>query len=133
MRFEKRRRKRKLITSRFHYVAIPSHLGIRRSPCFHNNCNQNTRKKHVFGDFDPHNLLLYPKLCFMGQKLVSCYPMISPMVPLILMTPYSHSMGHDSDSFVTKDGQKLLKNMFLASFTSITSYSTHTIVLWANE
>jgi hypothetical protein len=32
LRFEKR--KRKLITSRFHYVAIPSHLGIRRSPCF---------------------------------------------------------------------------------------------------
>jgi hypothetical protein len=32
--FERRRRKRKLITSRFHYVAIPSHLGIRRSPCF---------------------------------------------------------------------------------------------------
>jgi hypothetical protein len=31
--FEKRRRKRKLITWRFHYVAIPSHLGIRRSPC----------------------------------------------------------------------------------------------------
>ena len=100
---------------------------------FHKNCNQNTRKKHVFGDFDPHNLLLYPKLCFMGQKTVSCYPMISPMVPLILMTPYSHSMGHDSDSFVTKDGQKLLKNMFLAFFTSITSYSTHNIVLWANE
>jgi hypothetical protein len=32
--FEKRRRKRKLITSQFHYVAIPSHLGIRRSPCY---------------------------------------------------------------------------------------------------
>jgi hypothetical protein len=32
--FERRRRKRKLNTSRFHYVAIPSHLGIRRSPCF---------------------------------------------------------------------------------------------------
>jgi hypothetical protein len=32
--FKKRRRKRRLITSRFDYVAIPSHLGIRRSPCF---------------------------------------------------------------------------------------------------
>jgi hypothetical protein len=32
--FERRRRKRKLITSRFHYVAIPSRLGIRWSPCF---------------------------------------------------------------------------------------------------
>jgi hypothetical protein len=32
LRFEKR--KRKLITLRFLYVAIPSHLGIRRSPCF---------------------------------------------------------------------------------------------------
>jgi hypothetical protein len=36
--FEKRRRKRKLIMSQFHYVAIPSHLGIRRSPCFYLNC-----------------------------------------------------------------------------------------------
>jgi hypothetical protein len=32
--FERRRRKR--ITSRFHYVAIPLHLGNRRSPCFVN-------------------------------------------------------------------------------------------------
>jgi hypothetical protein len=31
--FDWRRRKRKRITSRFHYVAIPSRLGIRWSPC----------------------------------------------------------------------------------------------------
>jgi hypothetical protein len=34
---------------------------------------------------------------------------------------------------MTKNGQKSLKNMFLAIITSITLYSTHIIVLLANE
>jgi hypothetical protein len=48
-------------------------------------------------------------------------------------TLYSYPMGHHGRSFVIKNGQKLLKNMFLAIFTSVTSYPTHNIVSWANE
>jgi hypothetical protein len=42
-------------------------------------------------------------------------------------------MGHHGRSFVTKNGQKLLKNMFLVIFISVTSYPTHNIVSWANK
>jgi hypothetical protein len=65
--------------------------------------------------------------------MVSSYPMISPMVPFAQKTPCSFPLGHHGRSFVTKYGQKLLKNMFLAIFTSVTSYATHNIVSWANE
>ena len=62
--------------------------------------------------------------------MMSCYPKISPMVLFILMTPYSYPMGRDRHSFSTQNDQKLLKNVFLAIFTPITSYSTHNIVFW---
>jgi hypothetical protein len=65
--------------------------------------------------------------------MVCSYSMISPMVPFTHKIPYSYSMGHHDRLFVTRNGQKLLKNMFLANFTSITSYPTHNIVSWANK
>jgi hypothetical protein len=42
-------------------------------------------------------------------------------------------MGHYSYSFVTENCQKLLKNMFLAMFTFVTSYSAQKYVLLVNE
>ena len=83
--------------------------------------------------FHPHNLLFYPQHYLMGQRMVSSYPMISLMVLFTLMTPYNYPMGHHSPSFVTKNGKKLLTNMFCAICTSITSYSANNIFLWANE
>jgi hypothetical protein len=49
------------------------------------------------------------------------------------MTRCSYPKGHDSLSSITKNGQELLKNMFLAIFISVTFYSTHNIDLWAND
>jgi hypothetical protein len=69
----------------------------------------------------------------MGQQEVFNYPIVSPKGPTTLKTPYRYPMGHYSHSFVTKNSQKLLKNMFLAIFTSITSYSAHKYVLLVNE
>jgi len=89
--------------------------------------------KQVFDDTYLHNLLFYTQICSIGQWVMFNYPMVSPKVPTTLMTPYSCPMGHHSHSFVTKNGQKLLKNMFLEMFTSITSYSTYIHVLWAKE
>jgi hypothetical protein len=82
--------------------------------------------------FHRHNLLFYPKHYFMGQRMVSSYSMISLMVLFTLMTPYNYHMGHHSPSFVTKNGKKLLTNIFCATCTSITSYSANNIFLWAN-
>jgi hypothetical protein len=65
--------------------------------------------------------------------MVCSYPMISPMVPFTHKTPYSYPMGYHGRLFVTKNGQKLLKNMFLVIFTSVTSYPTHNIVSWVNK
>jgi hypothetical protein len=77
--FEKSRRKRKLITWRFHYVTILSHLGIRRSPCFFikDNCKlRNTflcmmyYSLQCFGNF-PHGRPWEPQLTF-ETNLYSC-------------------------------------------------------------
>jgi hypothetical protein len=80
-----------------------------------------------------HNFLFYIQVCSMDQQVVFNYPMLSPKVPTTLMTPFSYPLGYYCHSFLTKNGQKLLKNMFLAMFTSITSYSTYKYVLWAYE
>ena len=66
----------------------------------------------------------------MVQWVVLNYPMLSPKVPTTLMTPYSYPMGHHSHSFVSKNGQKWLKNMFLMMLINLTYYSTHKYVLW---
>ena len=65
--------------------------------------------------------------------MVSSHPKASLMVRFTLLTLYIYPMVYNSHSFVTKNGQKLLKNMFLEMFTSITSYSTYIHVLWAKE
>jgi hypothetical protein len=69
----------------------------------------------------------------MGQWVVFIYPMVSHKVPTTLMTPYSYPMGHYSYSFVREISRKWFKNMFLTMLTSITSYSIHKYVLWANK
>jgi hypothetical protein len=45
--------------------------------------------KQIFDDSYLHNLLFYTQICFMDQKVVFNYPMVSPKVPTTLMTPYS--------------------------------------------
>jgi hypothetical protein len=65
--------------------------------------------------------------------MVSIWPIVSPMVPSIFMTPYNYPMGHNSHSFVTENGRKLLKNMFFGMITSKTCNSAYKYVLWANE
>ena len=45
---------------------------------------------------------------------------------------YSYPMGHHSHSFVSKNYQKQLKNMFLMMLPSTNSYSIHKYVLRAN-
>jgi hypothetical protein len=57
--------------------------------------------------------------------MVSSHSIISPMVPITLMTPYKYPMGHSSHSFEPKIGKKMLKTFLLAMHTSVTSYSTH--------
>jgi hypothetical protein len=57
----------------------------------------------------------------MGQLVVFSHPITSPWVSTTLKTPYSYPSGHHSYWFVTKNGRKRLKNMFLM-FTSITFY-----------
>ena len=51
--------------------------------------SKNTEKS-IFGDFYLVNLLFYSKHCFMGQGMVSSYPMILTMVPVRLMTRPLH-------------------------------------------
>jgi hypothetical protein len=89
--------------------------------------------KQVFDDSYLHDFLFYTQVCSMGQQEVFNYNIVSPKGPTTLKTPYRYPMGHYSHSFVTKNSQKLLKNMFLAIFTSITSYSAHKYVLLVNE
>jgi hypothetical protein len=80
-----------------------------------------------------HNLLFHIQICSMGQQVVFNYPMVSPKVPVTLMTPYKYPLGHHSHSFVIKNGRKWLKTRFLTILTSITSYFTYQSVLWVNE
>jgi hypothetical protein len=54
---------------------------------------------------------------------------ISPEVPFSLETPYNYPVSNHGHSFVTRNGQKQLKNKFLRFFTSATSYSTHNFIL----
>jgi hypothetical protein len=70
-----------------------------------------------------------PALCPMSQL----WSMVSPKVPTILMTPYSYPMGHHRHSFVSKNGEKWLKNMFLMMLINIIYYSRHKYAVWANE
>jgi hypothetical protein len=44
--------------------------------------------------------------------MVSSHPKTSLMVRFTLLTFYIYPMVYNSHSFVTKNGQKLLKNMF---------------------
>ena len=85
----------------------------------------------LFGNFYPitsystHNIVLWAK----DWYTLYSYPVISPMVLFTLLTPYTNPLGHSS---MTKNGQRLMKSIFSAIFTPITSYSTHNIVSWAN-
>jgi ATP-dependent helicase/DNAse subunit B len=90
-------------------------------------------EKHLSDYAHLHKLLLYTQICSMDQSVVFSYPIISPRVPTTLMNLYSYQLGHHSHSFVTKNGQKRLKNMYLVMSTSITSYSIHGYVLRANK
>jgi hypothetical protein len=89
--------------------------------------------KQVFDDTYLHMFFFYTEICSMGQQVVFNYPMLSPKMPTTLVTPNSYPMGHYSLSLVSKNGRKRLKTGFLMILTSITSYSTHKSVLWANE
>ena len=64
--------------------------------------------------------------------MVSSWPMVSPMVPSILMTPYNYPMGHNSHSFVTENGPKLLKNMFFGGLLSVMSRNLNLFYLYGN-
>ena len=51
--------------------------------------------------------------------------MSSTMVAPTLMTPHSYPIGHHSYSSVTKNGQKLFKNMGFFTYAFTRSHSTH--------
>jgi hypothetical protein len=59
--------------------------------------------------------------------------MISLMVFFTLLTPFTYHIAHDSHISMTKNGQKIVENMFMALFAAITSYSNHNIVSWVND
>jgi hypothetical protein len=59
----------------------------------------------------------------MSQRVVFNYAMVSSKVPTMFLTLYDYPRGHHSHSFVSKNGPKWFKNMFLIMLTSITSYS----------
>jgi hypothetical protein len=40
------------------------------------------------------------------------YPMVSPKVPITLVTQNDYPMGHHSHSFVSQNGRKWLKTVF---------------------
>ena len=54
--------------------------------------------KQVFDDSYLHNFIFYTQICFIGQKVVFNYLMVSPKVPTTLMTPYDYPMGDYSHS-----------------------------------
>jgi hypothetical protein len=89
-------------------------------------------RKQVFDDTYLHNLLFHTQICSKGQRVVFNYPMVSPKVPTTLMTPHSYLMGHDRHSFVSQNGPIGWKQV-LTILTTITSFSTHKYVLWANK
>jgi hypothetical protein len=68
--------------------------------------------KQVYDDTYLHNLLFYTKIYSMGQQVVLDYPIVSPKVPTTLRTLYSYTIGHHSHSFVSRNGQKQLKQVF---------------------
>jgi hypothetical protein len=72
------------------------------------------------------------KFFSMGQQVVFNYPMVSPKVPTTFINLFDYPIGYHRHSFVSKNGWKLLKNLFSMMLTSITSFSTHKYVLWAN-
>jgi hypothetical protein len=62
--------------------------------------------KQVFDDTYLHNLLFHTQICSKGPNVVFNYPMLSPNVPTMLLTPYGYPMGYHSYSFVSKNSQK---------------------------
>jgi hypothetical protein len=72
-----------------------------------------------FEDTCLHNFLFYAQIYSIGNKWCStilCIPMVSPKEPATLKTPHSYPMGNHSHSFVSKNGQKRLKNVFWGKF-----------------
>jgi hypothetical protein len=68
--------------------------------------------KQAYYDIHLHNLLFQTQICSRGQLVVLNYCSVSPKVPTTLVTPYSYPMGHPSYSFVSKNGQKGLKQAY---------------------
>jgi hypothetical protein len=54
--------------------------------------------KQVFDNTYHHNLLFYMQVCSMGQQVVFNYPMVSPKVPITLVTQNDYPIGHHSHS-----------------------------------
>ena len=61
--------------------------------------------------------------------MVFSYLMVSPKEPTTLMMSYTYPVGHDR----LMKAQKWLKNLVMAIFSTITSYSTLNNVIRANE
>jgi hypothetical protein len=68
--------------------------------------------KQALDNIHLHNLLFQTQISSMGQQVVFNYPLVSRKVPTTLVTPYSYPMGHPSYSFVSKNGQKSLKQAY---------------------
>jgi hypothetical protein len=62
-------------------------------------------------------------------NLSNCHPMISPMVPITLMTQYKYPMGHYSHSFEPKNGKKKLKNIFFGN-AHLCNILFYTQIIW---
>jgi hypothetical protein len=88
--------------------------------------------KLVFDNTYHHNLLFYIQVCSMGQQVVFNYPIVSPKVPITLVTQNDYPIGLHSHSFWAT-WPKMVENRFLMMLSSLTSYFIHKYVLWANK
>jgi hypothetical protein len=84
-----------------------------------------------FEDTYLHNLLFYIQICSMGNKWCSAILSYHPRCLL-------HSRPHLVNLWATiatreQKWPKMVQNSFLTKIPTITSYSTHKYVLWANE
>ena len=82
--------------------------------------------KQVFVDTYLHNLFFHTQICWLGQQVVFKCPILSPKVPITLMTQNEYSMGHHSHLFVSEP--------FLAIFAhKWVAIVAHRVTIWGHE
>jgi hypothetical protein len=95
--------------------------------------NDQRLSKTGFWRYLPQGLLILHTCMFYGPTCVVQLSYGNTQGANYTQNPIKINMGHYRHSFVTKNSQKLLKNLFLTMFTSITSYSAHKYVQLVNE